>query len=134
MPRKRLIKYQLMHQALARMLIFPPDDWLCGPFGAAAMLIASELKLRVDPKTVGWQIHEIIWNFQAYRSVYPRNATVFKRNNSLWMCFGLVRVVDVLDRLRIDRKLYQNKKIADILGYEFIRIGSKIVLPECDEE
>ncbi|MCJ7624362.1 MAG: aminotransferase class V-fold PLP-dependent enzyme [Anaerolineaceae bacterium] len=109
--------------------------WLCGPFGAAVMYIAPDLQLKLDPGTVGWRSHEIMWDFRADRLVFPANAKRFEAGTMAYGCaIALARAVEYLNRIGIDRILRHNKNIADKLGSEFTRIGAEIVSPERDEE
>lgn len=109
--------------------------WLCGPFGAAVMYIAPDIQLKLDPGTVGWRSHEIIWSFQVDRLVYPVNAKRFEAGTMAYGCaIGLARAVDFLNTIGIERILRHNKNIADNLGSGFTRIGAEIVSPERGEE
>jgi selenocysteine lyase/cysteine desulfurase len=109
--------------------------WLCGPFGAAVMYIAPDLQLKLDPGTVGWRSHEVMWDFRADRLVYPTNAKRFEAGTMAYGCaIGLARAVEFLNKIGIEKILCHNKNIADRLGAEFTRIGAEIVSPDRDEE
>ena len=66
------------------VLITAGYKWLCGPFGAAVMVLAPHLHERFDPGLVGFRSHRRLWDLAPVRMQLPETAAALRvRNDGL---------------------------------------------------
>ena len=89
---------------------------LCGPFGAAFMYITSELLDKLEPGLVGFRSHENMWDLNASRLEYSKDAKKFEFSTMAFGCaIGLARSIDYLNTIGVKNIFDYNMQLCDIL-------------------
>ena len=89
--------------------------WLCGPFGAAFMYIAPHLLNQLEPGLVGFRSHANMWNLDASRIEYSKDARKFEFSTMAFGCaIGLARSIDYLNTIGIKNIFQYNKQLSYI--------------------
>ena len=98
------------------VLVAGAYKWLCGPFGAAFMYITSELLDKLEPGLVGFRSHENMWDLNASRLEYSKDAKKFEFSTMAFGCaIGLARSIDYLNTIGVKNIFDYNMQLCDIL-------------------
>ena len=98
------------------VLVAGAYKWLCGPFGAAFMYITSELLDKLEPGLVGFRSHENMWDLNASRVEYSKDAKKFEFSTMAFGCaIGLARSIDYLNTIGVKNIFDYNMQLCDIL-------------------
>ena len=98
------------------VLVAGAYKWLCGPFGAAFMYITSELLDKLEPGLVGFRSHKNMWNLNASRVEYSKDAKKFEFSTMAFGCaIGLARSIDYLNTIGVKNIFDYNMQLCDIL-------------------
>ena len=98
------------------VLVAGAYKWLCGPFGAAFMYITSELLEKLEPGLVGFRSHENMWDLNASRLEYSKDAKKFEFSTMAFGCaIGLARSIDYLNTIGVKNIFDYNMQLCDIL-------------------
>ena len=98
------------------VLVAGAYKWLCGPFGAAFMYITSELLDKLEPGLVGFRSHEDMWDLNASRVEYSKDAKKFEFSTMAFGCaIGLARSIDYLNTIGVKNIFDYNMQLCDIL-------------------
>lgn len=107
--------------------------WLCGPFGIALMYLAPHLYRRLDPGTVGWRSHQVMWDFDASRLELALTAARFEAGTMAYGCaLGLGKALAFLNTIGVARILDHNRAIGKLLWDELSRLGGESISPQED--
>ncbi len=98
------------------VLVAGAYKWLCGPFGAAFMYITSELLDKLEPGLVGFRSHKNMWDLNASRLEYSKDAKKFEFSTMAFGCaIGLARSIDYLNTIGVKNIFDYNMQLCDIL-------------------
>ena len=117
------------------VLITAGYKWLCGPFGAAVMVLAPHLHERFDPGLVGFRSHRRLWDLAPVRMQLPETARRFEYGTMGYgNAIGLARAMDTLIDVGIDRIAAHNLGLATQLIDGLETRGTEILSPRASEE
>ncbi len=117
------------------VLITAGYKWLCGPFGAAVMVLAPHLHERFDPGLVGFRSHRRLWDLAPVRMQLPETARRFEYGTMGYgNAIGLARAMDTLIDVGIDRIAAHNLGLATQLIDGLETRGAEILSPRASEE
>ena len=111
-------------------LISGAYKWLCGPFGAAFMYLASHLQTKLEPGLVGFRSHKNMWDLDASRIDYPQSAQKFEFSTMAFGCaVGLTRAINFLNNVGVENIFQYNRQLADHLIEGLQTRGAVITSP-----
>ncbi len=117
------------------VLISGGYKWLCGPFGAAVMVLAPHLHRRFDPGLVGFRSHQQLWDLAPVRMDLPDTARRFEYGTMGYgNAIGLARAMQALMDVGVDRIAAHNLQLATRLIDGLEARGAEILSPRATEE
>ncbi len=117
------------------VLITAGYKWLCGPFGAAVMVLAPHLHTRFDPGLVGFRSHQRLWDLAPVRMELPETARRFEYGTlGYGNAIGLARSMDTLMDVGIDQIAAHNLGLATQLIDGLETRGAEILSPRASKE
>ncbi len=117
------------------VLISGGYKWLCGPFGAAVMVLAPHLHTRFDPGLVGFRSHQRLWDLAPVRMDLPDTARRFEYGTMGYgNAIGLARALEALLDVGVDRIATHNLALATRLIDGLEARGAEILSPRATEE
>lgn len=116
-------------------LITGSYKWLCGPFGAAVMVLAPELQATLEPGLVGFRSHRDMWDLEARRVEFAEDARRFEYSTMAYGCaLGLAAAIEYLLDIGVDRIFEWNRDLADLLIVGLDALGAEVVSPRSGPE
>ena len=104
--------------------------WLCGPFGAAALYLRSELLDRLEPGLVGWRSTEDPFHLRADRIDWARAARRFEFSTLAYgSALGMAQAIEYLLAIEIEAIWKHNLSLADRLIAGLDSLGGQILSP-----
>jgi len=117
------------------VLITAGYKWLCGPFGAAVMVLAPHLHTRFDPGLVGFRSHQKLWDLAPVRMELPETARRFEYGTMGYgNAIGLARSMDTLMEVGVERIAAHNLDLATQLIDGLEARGADILSPQAGDE
>lgn len=117
------------------VLITAGYKWLCGPFGAAVMVLAPHLHKRFDPGLVGFRSHQRLWDLAPVRMELPETARRFEYGTMGYgNAIGLARAIDTLMDVGIEHIAVHNLGLATQLIDGLEARGADILSPQASDE
>ncbi len=124
-----------VRQSNVDVLITAGYKWLCGPFGAAVMVLAPHLHTRFDPGLVGFRSHRRLWDLAPARMQLPETARRFEYGTMGYgNAIGLARSIDTLTEVGVDRIAAHNLGLATRLIDGLEARGADILSPRAGDE
>ena len=117
------------------VLITAGYKWLCGPFGAAVMVLAPHLHTQFDPGLVGFRSHRRLWDLSPVRMELPETARRFEYGTMGYgNAIGLARAMDTLMDVGIEQIQAHNLGLATQLIDGLESRGAEILSPQATAE
>jgi cysteine desulfurase / selenocysteine lyase len=111
-------------------LVTTSYKWLCGPFGVGLAYLSPKWQSVLDPGITGWRSHSDVYDLQADRCTYHKDARRFEFSTMAYGCAGsLAKSIAYLNAFGVSNIMKCNAALIDRLVKHIENLGIHIVSP-----